>query len=296
MLNLRFRLTQPGVLIADGATGTALQKACLPRGTAPESWNFENPAAIRNLYRSYIQAGSDLILTNSFGGTRARLERDDLADQVVEINRQASALAKEMAGDDVYVLGDIGPLGKLLSPLGPIKYDEAVTLFQEQANGLFKGNVDGFLIETMADLNEAKAAVDAVRKVADIPVLVTMSFDTHGFTMMGISPGQAVKELSSLGVDVIGANCGRSLSETLTAIHTMRQTSPEAILMAKPNAGLPRRITTEQGKANELIYDVTPEEMAQYALRYLEHGVKIFGGCCGTTSDHIQAIAKALKN
>ena len=295
MLNLIERLAQPGVLVADGATGTMLQRAGLPRGIAPERWNLENPQAIRDLHNSYIQAGADVILTNTFGGTHFRLERDGLAGQVREINRAAARLARETAGEEVFVFGDIGPVGALLKPLGRVTYEEARSAFEEQAAGLADGEADAILIETMGDVNEVKAAVEGARLATSLPIIVTMSFDTHGHTVMGTKPAEAIQDLWALGLAAVGANCGRTLSETLTAIQEMRQAMPTATLMAKPNAGLPHVHSASQS-GNQLVYDVTPEIMGEYALKFSELGVKIFGGCCGSTPDHIRAIAQALKN
>jgi 5-methyltetrahydrofolate--homocysteine methyltransferase len=289
------RLSQPGVLIADGATGTMLQLAGLPSGVPPERWNLDNPEAVRSLHRSYIQAGAQIILTNTFGGTRKRLERGQMGSRVHEINLTAARLARETASNQILVFGDIGPTGDLLKPYGPLVYSEAVEAFQEQAAALAEGGIDAILIETMSDINEAKAAVEGVRKVSNLPVLVTMSFDTHGRTMMGVKPDQAARELWALGIDVVGANCGRTLTETLAAIQEMRAVIPQAVLMAKPNAGLPHREKTDKDKPSEVVYDVTPQVMADYALKFKEQGVKIFGGCCGSTPEHIRAIAKALR-
>ena len=289
MPDFKDRLQGPGILIADGATGTMLQNAGLPNGVAPERWNLENPAAVRALYRAYVEAGSDIILTNTFGGSRLRLERDGLGEKTTEINRAAARLAREVAGERVIVFGDIGPIGKLLNPLGPLVPAEAVDAFAEQAAALAEGDADAILIETMSDLTEAKLAIEGVRKVVGLPIIVTFSFDTRGHTMMGVKPALAVREIWSMGVTAVGANCGRTLNETLTAIQAMRQALPEAVLMAKPNAGLPHADGGDQ------VYDVTPEIMAEYALKFAAEGVKIFGGCCGSTPEHIRAVAKALK-
>jgi 5-methyltetrahydrofolate--homocysteine methyltransferase len=289
MPDFKDRLQRPGVLIADGATGTMLQNAGLPNGAAPERWNLENPAAVCALYRAYVEAGSDIILTNTFGGSRLRLERDGLGEKTTEINRAAARLAREAGGENVIVFGDIGPTGKLLKPLGPLVPAEAVDAFAEQAAALAEGDADAILIETMSDLTEAKLAIEGVRKVVGLPIIVTFSFDTRGHTMMGVKPALAAREIWSMGVTAVGANCGRTLSETLTAIQAMRQAVPEAVLMAKPNAGLPH---TDGG---DLVYDVTPEIMAEYARKFAAEGVKIFGGCCGSTPEHIRAVAKALK-
>lgn len=283
-------LTQKAILIADGATGTQLLKAGLEPGIAPESWNIDNPGAIVDLHRSYLDAGADIVLTNTFGGTSIRLERHQLQNKVKPINEAAARIAREAAGSRGFVFGDIGPTGAMLKPYGKITYEEAVATFREQAEGLLSGGVDAILIETMSDLNEARAAVEGARQVSqDIPILVTFSFDTHGRTMMGVTPEKAAKAIWPLGVTAMGANCGRTLSETLTAIEQMRAAVPEAMLMAKPNAGLPH---ASQG---DIVYDVTAEVMADYARRFTSQGVKIFGGCCGSTPEHIQAIAQALK-
>jgi 5-methyltetrahydrofolate--homocysteine methyltransferase len=196
-----------------------------------------------------------------------------------------------MAGDVVLVMGDIGPTGLMLEPLGELTYEDAVAGFAVQAAALAEGGADAILIETMSDLGEAKAAVEGARQVTDLPILVTMSFDTKGRTMMGVKPEKAAQTLWALGVDVIGANCGRTLTETLEAVVKMRAAVPDAVLMAKPNAGLPH------AQGGDLVYDVTPEIMVEYALKFVaEAGVKVFGGCCGSTPDHIRAVAAALKN
>jgi 5-methyltetrahydrofolate--homocysteine methyltransferase len=289
MPDLIKRLDQPGILIADGATGSMLQKAGLPIGAAPERWILENPEAIHTLHKSYIDAGTDIILTDTFGGNRLRLEREHLQANVHRINLTAARIARQEAGSNLFVFGDIGPTGQLFEPLGPLTMSEATEIFAEQAAALAEGGVDAILIETMSDLNEAKAAVAGAKKACQLPILVTMSFDSHGRTMMGVKPEIAVRELWSLGVSAVGANCGRTLEETLTAITAMRAAEPNAVLMAKPNAGLPR---IENGEAT---YDVTPQVMAEYAHKFAQQSVKIFGGCCGSTPEHIRAVTNALK-
>lgn len=287
------RMSQPGILIADGATGTMLLAAGLPRGVPPERWNLENPEAIRRLHRDYIEAGSDIILTNSFGGSPVRLEKEKLSEQARAINCAAAKLAREAAGEDALVFGDIGPSGKLLKPYGPLAHADAVASFAEQAAGLVEGGVDAILIETMSDLAEVRAAVEGVRQATHLPILITMSFDTHGHTMMGVKPSQAVREIKKLGAVAAGANCGNTLTENLAAIEEMRAAEPDMVLIAKPNAGLPRLAQTSGQK--KAVYDVTPEVMGEYALKFKELGVKIFGGCCGSTPEHIRAAAEALK-
>jgi 5-methyltetrahydrofolate--homocysteine methyltransferase len=290
------RLAEPGILVADGATGTMLQMAGLPRGCPPERWNLENPDAIQALHTSYLQAGADIILTNTFGGSRVRLERDELAGQSYQVNYAAAQIAVRAAKKEALVLGDIGPTGQLLKPYGKLSYLEAVDAFTEQAAALAEGGVDGFIIETMSDLNEVYAALEGINKVSGLPVLASLSFDTNGHTMMGVKPGTAAAEIWARGVAAVGANCGRSLTENLTAIREMRRNVTQAVLLAKPNAGLPRIADKGPGEFNpsDLIYDVTPETMAEYALLFAAEGVKIFGGCCGSTPLHIQAAAEAL--
>jgi len=291
MPDLRQKLSQPGVLVLDGATGTQLQAMGLPPGSPPEVWNLENPAAVKKHYQAYVDAGSDAILTNTFGGSRAMLEKHGLGEQTYEINLAAAKLAREVAGDDVLVLGSVGPTGLLMEPMGSLTYDKALEYFAEQANALAEGGVDGIHVETMSDLSETKAAIEGARQATDLPITATMSFDTHGRTMMGVKPEDAAKELWSLGVLAVGVNCGRTLEENLSAVTAMREALPEAVLIAKPNAGLPR---VEGG--TEVVYDVTPEIMAEYAQKFAAQDIKMIGGCCGSNPSHIAAIKNTLSN
>lgn len=291
MPDLKQKLTEPGILVMDGATGTQLQKMGLPAGMAPEVWNLQNPEAVKKHYQAYIDAGSDAILTNTFGGSRPRLNMEGHGDLVHDINRAAAALAREVAGDKVLVLGSIGPTGMLMEPMGELTYEQAVEYFAEQAAALAEGGADGIHVETMSDLREAKAAIEGAHRATSLPVTVTMSFDMHGRTMMGVRPEEAVKELAAMEVLAVGVNCGRTLDENLVAITAMRRAAPEVTLIAKPNAGLPR---VEKG--TEAVYDVTPEIMAEYALKFGAQRVKMLGGCCGSNPAHIQAVKTALKD
>jgi 5-methyltetrahydrofolate--homocysteine methyltransferase len=291
MADLRQRLSEPGIIILDGATGTQLQQMGLPAGKAPELWNLENPEAVKKHYRAYLEAGSDAILTNSFGGTRPRLEMEGSGDLTHEINVAAAKLAREVAGPDRLVLGSMGPTGVLMEPMGELTYDKAVGYFAEQAAALAEGGADGIHIETMSDLQEAKAAIEGAHQATDLPVTVTMSFDMHGRTMMGVRPEDAVKELWAMDVLAVGVNCGRTLEENLKALTEMRTAAPEVTLIAKPNAGLPRM---EDGV--EAVYDVTPEIMADYALKFGAQHVKMLGGCCGSNPSHITALKETLKD
>ena len=205
---LRQRLSGEGVLVADGAIGTTLQAAGLPEGTAPESWNLTHPEKILDLHRAYLEAGAQIILTNSFGGNRFRLGKKGLQDKVREVNRAAAALAKEAAGQEAFVAGSMGPTGELMRPLGTLSYVVAMEAFIEQAEALAEGGVDAILVETMSDLNEANAAIKGARRATDLPVLCTLSFDTQRHTMMGVSPRRAVKELWPLGLVAVGGHRG----------------------------------------------------------------------------------------
>lgn len=283
------RLKSGRVVVADGAMGTMLQEAGLPAGMSPEGWLLENPDPVREVHRAYIEAGSELILTCTFGGTRTRLGRSGLADRVAQINRRAVEIAREAAAGRAYVAGDIGPLGEFLAPLGTITYEQAVDVFTEQATALAEAGVDVLYIETMADLNEARAAVEGAQKTGSgIPVTVTLSFDTHERTNMGVRPEQAVETLQALGVVACGANCGATLEMTTGALVKMHEVAPEAILIAKPNAGKPQVVK------RQVVYDATPEVMAEYARRFVALGVRIVGGCCGSTPAHIRAIAAVV--
>jgi len=282
------RLASGEVLIADGATGTMLLEAGLPTGTPGEAWALERPEVIMQLHLAYLEAGSQIVLTCTFGGTRARLKAAGLEVQVGEINRRAAELARQAAGADRYVGGDIGPTGEMMVPIGPLTYEAAVELFAEQAQALAAGGADCIYVETMSDLNEAKAAVEGARQGCDLPVFCTFSFDTHGRTSMGVSPTQAAQAMAALGVPAIGANCGHAPEEVLDILPQMRQAAPDAYLIAKPNAGLPRLVK------RQVVYDAMPERMANLARRYVELGARIVGACCGSSPAHIAAIAAAI--
>jgi 5-methyltetrahydrofolate--homocysteine methyltransferase len=282
------RLAAGDVLVADGATGTMLQSAGLPTGQPGEAWILERPEEIIKLHQAYLKAGSQLMLTSTFGGTRPRLKAAGLDAQVDQINRRAAELARQAAGDDVYVGGDIGPTGELMPPLGKLTYEHAVEVFAEQARALAAGGVDCIYIETMGDLNEAKAAVEGAKQACDLPVFCTFSFDTHGRTGMGVSPAQAAQAMAEMGVDAVGANCGHAPEEVLDFLPQMRERAPDAFLIAKPNAGIPRMVK------RQVVYDAEPERMAELALAFVRLGACIVGACCGSSPEHIAAIATAL--
>jgi 5-methyltetrahydrofolate--homocysteine methyltransferase len=279
-------------IVLDGAMGTMLMAAGLTSGASPEEWNVLHPERVRAVHRQYIAAGSNIILTNSFGGTRFRLKLHNLQERVIELNRAAAANARAEADAAVHrvlVAGSMGPTGELLEPLGEMRYADAVAAFAEQTQGLVTGGVDLLWIETMSDLREVQAAVEGIHSVTDLPVCATLSFDTRGRTMMGVTPAEAVRELSRLGLAAVGGNCGNGIAEIEGVIANMHREAPDVLLIAKANAGIPQWIN------NELIYDATPEVMGRYALRVRALGASLIGGCCGNTPAHIRAIAEAVR-
>jgi 5-methyltetrahydrofolate--homocysteine methyltransferase len=288
----RFR----GPVIYDGAKGVYLSTLLPAAGRSPAAaseWlNLLSPEAVRQMHREYIDAGSKIIQTNTFNGNRLRLEGYGLGDRVTEVNLVAARLAREAAGDgDVLVAGVIGPSGKLLT-MGEVDEEELADAFAEQAAALVEGGVDLFHVETMSDLAEARAAVEGLRRVSDAPVLLTMSFDTGKpealRTMMGVTPAQLTEAAEEAGLFGLGANCGRGLEGYREVLRALVQTGPEGVLVAKLNAGIPRM------RDGEVIYDGTPDRMADYALWCAENGIDIIGGCCGSMPRHIQAMAEAL--
>lgn len=281
-----------GVLLADGAMGTMLFDLGLEHGGSPELWNLDQPERVRSVHRSYLEAGAGLILTNTFGGNRFRLGLHNLQDRVAELNRAGVELARQAvdeAGAGSLVAGDIGPSGELLEPFGNLSYAEAVAGFAEQARALLQGGADVIWIETISALDEMRAAIEAVKGVSpQTPVIATMTFDTHGRTMMGVAPEEAVKAFEDLDVAAMGGNCGNGPEEILGVIEKMHRVAPDTVLVAKSNAGIP---TWMNGKAN---YNAGPDEMARYAVQAAEAGARIIGACCGSTPAHLSKMRTAL--
>lgn len=263
----------------------------LEQGAPPEEWNLLYPERVAAVHRGFIEAGSQVILTNTFGGTCYRLKLHDLQDRTVELNKAAAAIARaeaDSAPQTVVVAGSMGPTGELLVPMGTMTFEEARDAFAEQATGLVEGGVDIFWVETMSDLEEARAAIEGARSVSDLPIVATMSFDTHGRTMMGVQSLQALEALREFDLAAIGANCGANLADTEAAVRTMKAADPRTIVVAKANAGIPR------WEGSDLVYDGTPEVMAGYARRARQAGAQLIGACCGSTPEHIRALASAL--
>ena len=289
-LNLLERLKTGKVLVSDGATGTNLQQVGMERGKSAEDWVLENPQAIMDLETQFIEAGSDIILTCTFGATRLRLAASGLADKVTEINQKAVALAKQaIAERDVLLAGSIGPTGSMLQPLGPLSVEDAQATFSEQAKLLVDGGVDLLVIETQFDLVEARAAIEAVRSLSDLPLVVSFSYDRGKRTMMGVSAKSMLEMTSAFDVGVLGINCGRNLDENLAVLKELRSLSDKPIWF-KPNAGLPE--INAEGKT---VYKVTPAMMGIAAWEWILAGANIIGGCCGTSPAHLRQIALAAR-
>ena len=278
--------------MADGAMGTMLFEAGLKFGDPPEVWNVAHPELVRGVHRGYIDAGSKLILTNTFGGNRFRLGMHNLQSRVHELNRTAAILLRaevDAANTGALVIGDIGPSGEILAPLGTLEYADAVDGFAEQAGALVAGGVDVIWIETMSALEEIQAAVEGVRQAsAEIPIITTMTFDTRGHTMMGVSPEKAVRALIDLGATAVGGNCGNGPDEIMGVITKMRAAKPDAILVAKSNAGMPELVN------RKAVYQAKPDDMAKYARQIRDAGARIIGACCGSTPTHLKAMAESL--
>jgi methionine synthase I (cobalamin-dependent) len=286
-------LENTNYILADGGMGTMLFAAGLEHGDPPEKWNLEHPDRVAAVHRAYLDAGAQLLLTNTFGGTRLRLSlHGGLEEQVEELNLAAAKILRaevDRHSGEALVAGDIGPTGGVLLPYGELSFEEAVEAFKEQAEALIAGKVDLIWIETMADLEEVRAAVEGVRQVSeDIPIITTMTFDTYGRTMMGVTPEQALDTMRSLGPVALGGNCGNGPDEILGVIEKMHAKDPKVILVAKANAGIPQLV---DGRP---VYGASPETMAEYAIKTYNAGAKIIGSCCGSTPDHVRAVGEAL--
>jgi 5-methyltetrahydrofolate--homocysteine methyltransferase len=281
-----------GPILADGAMGTQLFAAGLQFGDPPEVWNLSNPDIVRRIHRSYLDAGARIVLTNTFGGNRHRLALHNLEHRVAELNRTAAILLRaevDAAGGEALVAGDIGPSGLIMAPLGTLERDDAISAFEEQARELIAGGVDVIWIETMSDLAEITAAVEGVRRAsADIPIIATMTFDTRGHTMMGVSPAKAVAALADLAVDAIGGNCGNGPDELVPVIAQMRAAAPGVTLVAKSNVGMPVLVDTRA------VYQTDAPTMAGWAIQMRDAGARIVGACCGSTAEHLAAMGDAL--
>lgn len=304
-MSLKERIKE-GLFLLDGAMGTQLIAAGIEVGKCNDYLNIESPDIVFNIHKAYLQAGSDAVITNTFGANKFALARHGLAEESEKINTASAKIARKAAGQGKYVLGDIGPSGDFLKPLGDLEPTDLEDAFTRQAKALAAGGVDGFIIETMTALDEAAIAIEAVKSVSgDLPVFASFAFDRAGGdyrTMMGLDVRSAASKAVFLGVDAVGFNCGsatldeyvelaKKFVSEITTLEKTQATSDErrVTIFAEPNAGKPELI---DGKA---VYKVSPEDFASAAEKIHSAGVNIIGGCCGTGPEHIEAIAKSLK-
>jgi len=280
------------ILVSDGAWGTFLQAKGLKPGECPELWNVEHPDIVFEIAQSYISAGSDMIETNSFGGSRLKLESYGLADRTFELNKAAAEISRKAAGDDHFVLGSVGPTGKILM-MGEVTPEEMYQSFVEQCQGLAAGGVDAIVVETMTDLEEGKLAVKAAREHTDREVICTMTFEktkNNDFrTMMGVAPREMVETMVDAGAEIIGANCGNGIRDMIDVVKEIRLVDRSIPILIHANAGVPVY------RDGETVFPETPVEMASFIKSIIQAGVNAVGGCCGTTPEHIRKIVEVVR-
>jgi 5-methyltetrahydrofolate--homocysteine methyltransferase len=280
------------IMVSDGAWGTFLQLKGLAPGECPELWNLDRPGDVFDIARSYIEAGSDMIETNSFGANSFKLSSYGLTAKVAEINLAAARISRKAAGDCHHVLGSIGPTGKMIM-MGNVTYKELYEAFKEQAISLMKGGADALIVETMSDLEEAKAGVRACIENTSCEVICTMTFEKSGenayHTMMGVTPAQMTEVITGAGAGIIGANCGNGIRDMIGIVKEIRRVNKTIPVLIHPNAGTP---VYKEGKT---IFPESPEQMAGFISSLIDAGANIIGGCCGTTPDHIRKIVEIVK-
>ena len=279
-------LVKKKILILDGATGTELQKRGMPAGMFPEVWCLENPDAIQDIHSAYQKAGSDIVFTCTFGANRLKLSQYGIKN-VRDINKKLAILARRAVGNKALVAGDIGPTGHFVEPFGDLTFVEAVEIFKEQVRGLLEGGIDLFAVETMMDIQETRAALIAIKEITDHFTMVTMTYETNGYTLNGTDPVTALITLQSLGADAVGCNCSTGPDAMVNLITAMKPYATVP-LVAKPNAGMPRQV------GGETIYDMDPDDFASFGKQFAAGGVNLIGGCCGTTPEHIEALKKKM--
>ena len=284
------RLKRGDLLVSDGATGTFLQQHGLEPGSCPEEFNASHPEVVREMARRYFTAGSDMALTNSFGGSVFMQKKYGYGERVAEFNRLAAEHARSQAPQGRYVVGSVGPTGEFLEPLGPVSESEMYDAFVEQVKALEAGGADGVVVETMTAVEEAALAVRAARENTDLVVMATMVFDKGPrgfFTMMGVTPEKAVHSMQDAGAHVVGSNCGNGIDNMVQIAQRMRAET-DGFLLIHSNAGIPAM------KNGQIVYPESPEYMAERFRELAELGVNIIGGCCGTGPEHIRALAAAV--
>ena len=287
-MNFRELLDSDGIHVFDGAMGTMLYSKGIYINRSYDELNLVAADLVREVHAEYVRAGADIIETNTFGANVNKLQPYGLEASLREINIKAARIAREAAGDRVFVAGAVGPLGLRIEPYGPTSFDEAKDMFTDQVSALLEGGVDLFVLETFSDISELHQAIRAVRELCDLPIVAQVTIQMDGNTLFGATPEAFTTQLDEWGADVIGLNCGVGPAIVLTAIEKMR-TLTNRKLSAQPNAGLPREVGGRQ------IYMCSPEYQAEYSRRIVQAGAKFVGGCCGTTPAHIKMIADALR-
>ncbi|MCX7698556.1 MAG: homocysteine S-methyltransferase family protein [Candidatus Goldbacteria bacterium] len=275
------------VILLDGSSGVALQKSGMPKGVCPEKWAIDNLHHLIKLQQDYINAGSKIIYTFTFGANRIKLSEFNLEKKVISINKNLAKISKNIAGNKILIAGDIGPTGKFPQPTGDIDFNECVEIFKEQVKGLLAGGVDLFVIETMIDIQEARAALIACKELCDLPVIVSVTFDKNKRTLTGTTPEAAIVTLQALGADVVGVNCSTGPKEIIEVIKAMKPYA-KVPLIAKPNAGIPRLLN------NQTIFDMSASEFASYTESLIKAGANLIGGCCGTTPEYISLMRRNI--
>ena len=280
---------QQRVVVADGAMGTMLYAKGVYVNRCYDELNLSEADRVAEIHREYLQAGAEVIETNTFGANPMKLKPHGLAERSEEINRRGAEIARDVAGDRAWVAGSVGPLGKPLSPIGKIAVSEAIELFRPQMRGLVQGGVDLLIIETVSDVQELAAAIQAARRECELPIVACATFPAEGRTLMGYTPEEVMTSMTRLGVQVVGANCSEGPHDMLDTIERLHQANPEMPIAAMPNAGSPRMVD------DRVLYMTSPEYMAEYARRFIQAGAHLVGGCCGTTPDHVRAIGAMVK-
>ena len=285
------RLERGDTIISDGATGTYLQENGLEPGGCPEEFNVSHPEIVKNMAKRYFDAGAEMVLTNSFGGSKFMTKKYGFEHRVAEFNRLAAEHARSVAPPGAFVVGSVGPTGEFLEPLGPVTSLEMYDAFVEQITALAEGGADAVVIETMTAIEEATLAVRAAKESTDLIVMSTMVYDPGPrsfFTMMGVAPEDGVKKLRAAGADVVGTNCGNGIERMIEIARLMRAVD-DGYMLIHPNAGIPAIVDME------IVYPETPEFMAEHFKTLQGLGINILGGCCGTGPDHIKSLVTAVK-
>lgn len=281
-------LIDEGIVILDGATGTELQKVGYEQGCCPEKWVLDNPESIIKLQRDYVEAGSNIVMAPTFGANRIKLKKYGYEDEVIDFNKRLVQLSKEAVNEEALVAGDMAPTGEYIEPIGMLSFEDLVEVYKEQVRGLLLGGVDLFAIETVMNIQDARAAIIAIKESCDLPIMATMTYEANGRTINGTQPSTAVVTLQNLGIDATGCNCSSGPEEMANIIKDMKPYA-NIPLIAKPNAGMPELIN---GKT---IFNMDPKEFVSAAKVIIEEGAEIVGGCCGTNGSHISLLSKEAK-